>query len=76
MEPPLNMSSLPAPPSLQVFKPAMVVRSKPQEDGPIARRIMFDEVVRAKTWKVTEDHWRLGDIGRTGKNHRKTMGKP
>ena len=47
----------------QVFKPAMVVRSKPQEDGPIARRIMFDEVVRAKTWKVTEDHWRLGDIG-------------
>ena len=20
-------------------------------------------VVRAKTWKVTEDHWRLGDIG-------------
>jgi len=40
-----------------VFKPAMVIRNKPQEDGPITRRVMFDEVVKAKTWKVTEDHW-------------------
>jgi hypothetical protein len=38
----------------------MVIRNKPQEDGPITRRVMFDEVVKAKTWKVTEDHWRLG----------------
>lgn len=40
-----------------VFKPAMVVRSKPQEDGPISRRLVFDEVVKAKTWKVTDDYW-------------------
>ncbi|CAK9052018.1 DnaJ protein homolog 1 (DROJ1) [Durusdinium trenchii] len=35
-----------------VFKPAMVVRTKPTEDGPISRRLVFDEVVKAKSWKA------------------------
>lgn len=43
-----------------VFKPCMVVRDKPSEDGKIARRIVFDEVVKAKNGKVSEDHWSHG----------------
>ncbi|CAE7945359.1 DnaJ-1 [Symbiodinium sp. KB8] len=39
-----------------VFKPAMVIRKKPAEDGPITRRIMCDEVIKAKG-KVTDDYW-------------------
>ncbi|CAJ1404523.1 unnamed protein product [Effrenium voratum] len=39
-----------------VFKPAMVVRDHPKEDGKICRRLVFDEVVKAKG-KVTDDYW-------------------
>ncbi|CAE7445481.1 DnaJ-1 [Symbiodinium pilosum] len=39
-----------------VFKPAMVIRNKPAEDGPITRRIVTDEVIKAKG-KVTDDYW-------------------
>lgn len=39
-----------------VFRPAMVARKQPTEDGTVARRIMFDEVVKAKD-KPTDDNW-------------------
>uniref|UniRef100_A0A7S4QD74 J domain-containing protein n=1 Tax=Alexandrium monilatum TaxID=311494 RepID=A0A7S4QD74_9DINO len=39
-----------------VFKPSMVARRKPAEEAPISRRIMFDEVVKAKI-KPTDDYW-------------------
>jgi len=39
-----------------VFKPAMVARGKPVEDGPALKRIMLDEVVKAKG-EPTEDNW-------------------
>ena len=38
----------------------MWVEKTLQEDGPISRRLVFDEVVKAKTWKVTDDYWKLG----------------
>ena len=42
----------------------MWVEKTLQEDGPISRRLVFDEVVKAKTWKVTDDYWKLG-LGKT-----------
>merc|ERR1712129_96718 len=39
-----------------VFKPQMVARKKPTDDGPLSRYIMFDEVVKAKS-PPTDDYW-------------------
>lgn len=38
------------------FKPSMVARKKPVEEAPVSKRIMFDEVVKAKA-KPTDDYW-------------------
>lgn len=39
-----------------VFSPAMVARKQPKPDGEVSRRILFNEVIKAKD-KVTDDHW-------------------
>eukprot|EP00913_Durusdinium_trenchii_P011439 g10742.t1 len=58
-----------------VFKPAMVVRTKPTEDGPISRRLVFDEVVKAKSWKVTDDYWIELETGEWALTWHKTHGQ-
>lgn len=40
-----------------VFKPAMVARANPKETGAVTRRMLFEEIVKSKVRKPTEDYW-------------------